>query len=126
MGLREELQADLKEAFDEDLSDAVRQLTLSHVSKDLTVYDPLLGTNTRTTVDYSTRGIFTNYSTNELFNSTIEPTDSKLIIIANELDVVPQIQDKITDNESRIYNIIGQLHDPINATYELQVRAVYG
>ena len=82
MGLREELQADLKEAFDEDLSDAVKSLTLKQVSKSQTVYDPTLGTNTRVSIDYTTRGIFTNYTVQELFNSFLEPNDSKLIIIA--------------------------------------------
>lgn len=123
MGLREELQADLKEAFDEDLSDAVRTLTLKHVSKDQTVYDPALGTNTRISVEYSTRGIFTGYTILEQFNSFIEPTDSKLIIIANELAVVPQIRDIISEGTDN-YNIVGQLNDPLEATYELQIRKV--
>ena len=123
MGLREELQADLKEAFDEDLSDAVKQITLKQVSKDLTTYDPVTGTNTRTSVDYYTRGIFTDYTIEERYNSFLEPTDSKLIIIANELEVVPQIRDVISEGATN-YNIIGQLHDPVKATYELQVRKV--
>jgi len=123
MGLREELQADLIEAFDEDLSDAVKSLTLKQVSKDQTVYDPTTGANTRVSVDYSTRGIFTNYTTIERFNSFLEPTDSKLIIIASELDTVPQIRDVISDGTIN-YNIIGQLNDPLDATYELQVRKV--
>ena len=125
MGLRDELQTDLKEAFDDDLSDAVHGITLKQFQKTQSVYDPTTGENTKVSKTFSSRGIFTNYTESERFNTTIEPTDSRVIILANEIETTPQIQDKITENISGIeYNIIGMLKDPVGATHELQVRKV--
>lgn len=121
MGLREELQTDIKEAFDEDLSDGVTPVILRKRDQAGTVYDPDTGLSVTSSVDYSTRGIFSDYSTLERFNTHIAPTDVKFIIIANEISVLPGVKDKLIDGTAE-YSVIRFEQDPIKATYTLHVR----
>ena len=121
MGLREDLQTDLKEAFDEDLADGVKTVVLRKRDQSSTVYDPDTGLSTTPSTDYSTRGIFDEYSTLERFNTQIAPTDVKFIIIANELSIVPGVKDKLIDGTNE-YSVIRFEKDPVEATYIIHLR----
>jgi len=121
MGLLAELQTEIKDAFDNDLEDAVVSVTLRHKDKTATVYDPVTGLSTDSTTDYETRGVFYEYSTLERFNTHIEPNDVKFIILANEVSIVPAVRDSII-NGTKVYRVIGFVQDPVIATYELQLR----
>jgi len=121
VGLREDLQTDLKEAFDEDLADGVKTVVLRKRDQSSTVYDPDTGLSTTPSTDYSTRGIFDEYSTLERFNTQIAPTDVKFIIIANELSIVPGVKDKLIDGTNE-YSVIRFEKDPVEATYIIHLR----
>jgi len=121
MGLREELQSDLKEAFDEDLVDAVKTVVLRKRNKAGTVYDPITGLSNTGFTDYPTRGIYSGYSQLERFNTNIMPTDTAFIILANELDIEPETKDHLVDGTD-IYNVIRFSKDPVIATYVLHLR----
>lgn len=82
-----------------------------------TTYDPVAGTETTTTTDYTFDGIVDDYSAYEQQNNLIEGGDKKVIAIADSLDVTPEQDDKIEG-----YKIINIDPDPSGAMYEIQVR----
>lgn len=124
MGLRDDLQADLAEAFDDDLSDAVTAFTGTRTVADDTDSDiddwmnpP--GEPSASTLTYSGRGVFTDYSTYELNSDIINVTDVKLIVLQNEITAEPIADDKING-----YSVVRVNRDPALATYEIQLRQV--
>lgn len=124
MGLRDELQADLADAFNTDLSDAVTAFTGTRTVADDTDsgIDDWMNppdTPSASTSTYSGRGVFTDYSTYELDSDIIDVTDVKLIVLQNEITAEPIADDKING-----YSVIRVSKDPANATYEIQLRQV--
>lgn len=124
MGLRDELQADLADAFNTDLSDAVTAFTGTRTVADDTDsgIDDWMNppdTPSASTLTYTGRGVFTDYSTYELDSDIIDVTDVKLIVLQNEITAEPIADDKING-----YSVIRVSKDPANATYEIQLRQV--
>lgn len=118
--MRAELQADLAEAFDEDLADAVTTHTGEREGD--SSYDPTTGQVTTTTINYHCRGILTRYSRQDVEFYGVPRTDRKLVVLQNEvLDedgsrVVPQVGDTIAGMAVKDVD-----HDPVDATYEIQL-----
>lgn len=124
MGLRDDLQADLAEAFYDELSDAVTAFTGTRTVADDTDsgIDDWMNppdTPTASTLTYTGRGVFTDYSTYELNSDIINVTDVKLIVLQNEITAEPIADDKING-----YSVIRVSKDPALATYEIQLRQV--
>lgn len=124
MGLRDDLQADLAEAFDDELSDAVTAFVGTRTVADDTDSDiddwmnpP--DTPTASTLTYTGRGVFTDYSTYELDSDIINVTDVKLIVLQNEITAEPIADDKINS-----YSVVRVSKDPALATFEIQLRQV--
>lgn len=129
MGMREEIQAELAEAFDDPdgLADAVKQVT--GVRKVAGEYDPDLGGETpETTVTYTGRGVLGSYLSKEIDGSLIQTTDKKLLVLQNELFVseagvptavlaAPAIGDVV--NGLRVMNVSA---DSADATWTAQLR----
>lgn len=124
MGLRDDLQADLAEAFDDELSDAVTAFTGTRTVADDTDsgIDDWMNppdTPTASTLTYTGRGVLTDYSTYELNSDIINVTDVKLIVLQNEITAEPIADDKING-----YSVVRVNRDPALATYEIQLRQV--
>jgi len=117
MGLRSEIQNDLAAAFDGDLADAVKTINLIKITND---YSTDTGLDTPTETLYATRGVLSSYI-RELFDTGVEPSDKNILILTNELDAIPEIDDYI-DYSSTRYKIIKVKDDPADATWELQCR----
>lgn len=129
MGMREEIQADLAEAFDDPdgLADAVRPVAGSRVIKG--GYDPDLGgTVPGSTFRYTGRGVFGSYLAKEIDGSRIQTEDVKLLVLQNELIeqrdglasdvlVTPKIGDLISG-----FRTLDVSEDPARATWTLQLR----
>lgn len=126
MGLRDELQAELAQAFNTDLADAVSAVEGSRFVQG--VYDPELGGSTSINTRYVGRGVFGQYKAREIDGTRILSTDIRLKILQNELfmkesdevtqtPAVPAIGDRINDH--RVMNV-GQ--DPAKATWTIQLR----
>lgn len=128
MGMREELQAELAEAFDDPdgLADAVKPVEGSRKSSP--VYDPSTGTTTGGTVTYAGRGVFGNYLAKEIDGSLIQTTDEKLLILQNELFISATGVPNLTRAEPQIGDTIGGKRvlnvsqDPAGATWTVQLR----
>lgn len=129
MGMREEIQAEMAEAFDDPdgLADAVKPVT--GVRKVAGEYDPELGGDSpETTLTYMGRGVLGSYLSKEIDGSLIQTTDKKLLVLQNELFVseaglpmaapaAPAIGDIV--NGMRVMNVSA---DPADATWTAQLR----
>ncbi|HCN47077.1 MAG TPA: hypothetical protein DIT18_16660 [Pseudomonas sp.] len=129
MSMREEIQADLAEAFDDPdgLADAVKPLAGSRTVKG--DYDPAIGgAAPATTIRYLGRGVFGSYLAKEIDGTRVLTTDVKLLALQNELveeqdgvittiPAVPAIGDQIEG-----YRAINVSEDPAKATWTIQLR----
>ena len=124
MGLRDDLQADLAEAFDDELADAVTafagtRAVASNTDSDIDDWMNPPSEPSNSTLTYTGRGVFTDYSTYELNSDIINVTDVKLIVLQNEITAEPIADDKING-----YTVVRVSKDPASATYEIQLRQV--
>ena len=124
MGLREELQDDIAEAFNTDLEDAVSEFTCTKIiySGEMdfaTQTYPIIGNET-----YSGRGIlFGSYQKDMVKPVDYQVTDCKATVLQNEVTQVPQISDvwMTVKSEFRVVNIGA---DPMDAIWKVQLRKV--
>lgn len=126
MGMREEIQAELAEAFDDPdgLADAVKPV--AGVRKETPVYNPATGQNSGGTSTYSGRGVFGSYLAKDIDGSLILATDVRLLVLQNELvatvaGVTSPIEPKVGDTIGG-QRIISVGEDAAGATWTLQLR----
>jgi hypothetical protein len=125
MGLRDDIQADLAEAFDTDLADAVQPFTGSYLGPG--VFDPVTETDTAETIAYTGRGVLDSYDSRRIDNVNIKVGDVLLIALVNEINDTPAIGHKITvedllTGEPAVYTVVSPGIDPAKAHLELQLR----
>lgn len=126
MGLRDDLQRDLAEAFDTDLADAVNPVV--GVRKVQGEYDPDSGSTSETITNYAGRGVFGKYLAKEIDGSLIQTTDEKLTILQNELFITLAGEPTETPAIPVIGDVIGGKRamnvsqDPAKATWTVQLR----
>jgi hypothetical protein len=119
MGLREEIQADLAEAFDTDLADAVRPFS-GGVTLPAENWDPVTETGgDPVVIAYTGRGVFDSYKVQMVDGVQIKATDQLLICLTNETTGTPQVGHKIND-----FDVVNVQTDPAGAHYEIQLRKV--
>lgn len=104
-------------ALDGVFAEAVTQLTCTY--KTTTSWDPATETGGIVTVTYTGRGVMTKYETARIDGLNIQATDTKLIVLANEITAVPAIGHVI--NGFMVKNV---RPDPAGVHYEVQLRAV--
>lgn len=125
MGMREELQADIAEAFNTDLADAVQQFTGSYTGPGK--WDPVTETNTGQKITYSGRGVIDNYADDLIDGLNIKVGDMMLLCLVNEVTGTPAAGHKITAKSLMSgadveYTVIKPGIDPVGAHYEMQLR----
>lgn len=118
MGLKAEIQTDIAAAFDTDLADAVQPFTGKRVI--VGDYDPATDASTSTELNYSGRGVFTDYAVKEVDGINILRTDTKLIALQNEVTALPAIGDKING----VFDVINVSCDPADVSFTIQLRKV--
>lgn len=120
MGLKADLDADIKEAFDTDLADAVQPFTGSRaVQGEPSIEDILTNTvgSSSTIINYSGRGVFGGYSEFEVDNESIMANDVKLTALQSEVTNTPKLDDVING-----YQVVAVNQDPVSATFTIQLR----
>lgn len=127
MGIRDELQADIAEAFNNDLADAVNAFTGRYVIQ--SGWDPITETGGETAVTYSGRGVLSRYKTSRIDNVNILAGDLLLIALQNEVSDEPAVDHTITTtdlvtDERQEYQVKDVYADPAAATYKIQLRRV--
>ena len=122
MGLKADLDADVTEAFNTDLADAVKPFTGSRtVQGEPSIEDILTNTvgSNSTTINYSGRGVFGGYSEFEVDNESIMANDVKLTALQSEVTTRPQLDDVING-----YQVVAVNQDSVNVTFTIQLRKV--
>ena len=121
--MRDELQAELAAAFNDDLADAVDSFTCEKP-----IYSGEFDFETQTypvvgSESYSGRGVRGNYLRDMVKPIDYQTTDAKVIVLQNELTGIPQIGDvwQFADGGFEVKNIGS---DPVSATYIIQLRKV--
>lgn len=122
MGLREELQADLAEAFNEDLADAVHTFTCERISK--TKWDPKTETHVQVKENYTGRGVlFGSYKQYEIQTLGVLATDKKATVLQNEVNMAPKIDDEWVTSLGT-FRIKHIQQDPAASIWKCQLRKV--
>lgn len=116
MGLRDDITADLAEAFDGDLADAVTEFTAEHPGP--ATYDPANGTMTPTMTTYSGRGVFGSYRLDQIDGTLILATDQELTALQAEVTRAPEVGDTIAGMKAQRVE-----QDPAGVTWNIQLRA---
>jgi hypothetical protein len=116
MGMREEIQADLAEAFDTDLADAV--VPFSGGIPLPGTWDPVDEVSTDPVViAYTGRGVMDAFKAQAVDGINILATDLLLIALTNETTGTPALGHKING-----FSVINVQVDPACAHYEIQLR----
>ena len=122
--MRDELQAELAEAFNEDLADAVDTFTCEKP-----IYSGEFDFETQTypvigSESYSGRGVlFGSYLKDLVKPADYQAEDAKAIVLQNEVAAVPQIDD-IWNTSKGSFVVVNIGADPASATYSIQLRKV--
>ena len=121
--MRDELQEELAEAFNEDLADAVDTFTCEKP-----IYSGEFDFETQTYLvigneSYSGRGVRGNYLRDMVKPIDYQATDAKAIVLQNELTGIPQIGDvwQFKDGGFEVKNIS---QDPTSSIWTCQLRKV--
>lgn len=122
MGLREEIQADITEAFNEDLADAVYSFKCDRVVT--TKWNPKTNTSEDVIESYKGRGVlFGSYNQYEILTLGVLATDKKASVLQNEVSMVPEVDDEWV-TEQGTFQVKHIKQDPISATWKCQLRKV--
>ena len=122
--MRDELQAELAAAFNDDLADAVDTFTCekpiySGVFDFETQTYPVIGNQS-----YSGRGVlFGSYQKDLVKPADYQAEDAKAIVLQNEVTAVPQIGDVWVTSKGD-FKVVNIGADPVAATYTIQLRKV--
>ena len=122
--MRDELQAELAEAFNDDLADAVDSFTCTKL-----IYSGEFDFETQTypvvgSESYSGRGVlFGSYQKDLVKPADYQAEDAKAIVLQNEVTAVPQIGDvwNTVKGDFEVKNIGA---DPVAATFTIRLRKV--
>jgi hypothetical protein len=119
MGLRSDIQSKVGGAFDGKLADAVASLSLEVISS---TFDPATSKTVNTSITHITRGVIGKYLAVELTDTSIQPSDLKILILQNDLDVVPVPNDNYIIRNNERYKILRVSQDPASVTWTIQCR----
>lgn len=122
MGLREEIQEEIAEAFDGDLADAVHSFTCGRLVS--SNWNPKTNTSEDVVERYEGRGVlFGSYNQYEILTLGVLATDKKAIVLQNEVTKEPKIDDEWNTAQGT-FRIIHIKQDPISASWKCQLRKV--
>lgn len=114
--MKQEITADIANAFNTDLADAVTNFTATRQS---TSDDWVINDGGTTDEAYEGRGVFGSYSAYETDGQAISIHDTKLICLQSEVTDTPMIDDFI--NDMRVLNVT---KDPANVIWVVQLRGL--
>ena len=122
--MRDELQAELAAAFNEDLADAVDTFTCEKP-----IYSGEFDFETQTypvvgSESYSGRGVlFGSYLKDLVKPADYQAEDAKAIVLQNEVTGIPQIDDVWATSKGD-FKVVNIGADPVAATFTIQLRKV--
>ncbi|MBP8005315.1 MAG: glutamate 5-kinase [Acinetobacter sp.] len=124
MGLRDEIQEDIAEAFNDDLADAVQSFTCERVTK--SNWNPVSETYEEVKVSYSGRCVIGYYNQQEVVKSNVIEvlaTDRKALVLQNETTEQPLVDDKWNTPQGK-FRVMYVKADPAGVTWVVQLRGI--
>lgn len=122
MSLRDEIQAEIAEAFDDDLADAVHSFTCERITQ--SNWDPVTETSTEVKVNYTGRGVlFGSYNHYEVQSLGVLATDKKATVLQNEVTMIPKLDDEWSTSLGK-YRVMNIQQDPAATIWKCQLRSV--
>ncbi|MGA6135895.1 glutamate 5-kinase [Acinetobacter dispersus] len=122
MGLRDELQADIAKALDEDLADAVQSFSCERIIK--TDWDPITERYNAIRQFYQGRGVlFGSYNQYEIQTLGVLATDKKAVVLQNEVTMTPQIDDEWLTPLGQ-FRVMHIQQDPAETIWKCQLRKI--
>lgn len=123
MGMRDELQEELAEAFSTDLADAVDTFTCEKL-----IYSGEFDFETQTypvvgSESYSGRGVLGNYLKDLVKPADYQAEDAKAIVLQNEVTGIPQIGD-VWATSKGYFKVVNIGADPTDSIWTCQLRKV--
>jgi len=115
MGLTDQIDADVKNAFDGDLSDAVKEVALIRATVN---YDPNTGINTAVNDVHDTRAVVEPVNDTQIDGEVVRIGDVSFLILKSEIDIVP-ILDDIVDVAGDKHLVTSIVSDPADVLYTL-------
>lgn len=133
MGLRDEVTADIKEAFNTDFADVIQTFTGKRVIQGEPSIEDIL-TNTvgsnSTIKTYNGRGFFKIY-TDEVDNETILQGDISLLCLQDETSIIPTVDDIIIPHgfpingaDNQECQVVSVAYNSSLVNYTIQLRKV--
>ena len=122
--MRDELQAELAAAFNDDLADAVDSFTCTKP-----IYSGVFDFETQTypivgNESYSGRGVlFGSYQKDLVKPADYQAEDAKAIVLQNEVTAVPQIEDVWATSKGD-FKVVNIGADPTDSVWTCQLRRV--
>lgn len=116
MGLRDEISADIAEAFDNDLADAITEFI--GIRKADGDYNPSTGKVENNSITYTGRGVFSSYKLENIDSTLIQTKDKKLTVLQAEITLEPKVDDVING-----LKVIAITTDPADVSYTIQLRS---
>lgn len=122
MGLRDTLSKAAQTAF---TAAGDVPVTTYYYQTGSTVYDASTGTTSTGTSQYVVSMIFSRFSTGEILDESVLPSDQLGLIPQANISTIPQVDDYLMAIESGVsarYDVIGIQQDPASALWKLQLR----
>jgi hypothetical protein len=125
MGIREEIQAEIADAFNAELTDAVVDFDACYVIR--SDWDPVTETGNEIIVRYGGRGILAAYALEIIDGVNVLKGDLRLMALKNEVSAVPKEEHTVTvpdlvTGQRQTHTIISVKVDPAAVRYVIQLR----
>jgi len=119
VGLYEELQNDIGEAFDTDLADAVRNIDFITV---VDVYDPVTMETTQTQTTVTVRGVVESDFEGERIDEATLNNNIKILVMDRDKDTLEFYVDMIIKDGTESYKLKAFNSDPAKASWTVYAR----
>ncbi len=120
MGLTSEITADIQDAFDTDLSDAVSVITYNDFNGAPT-YDPASGVVTAPITTHATEGVVSIIDKRMIDGEIFKAGDYAVLILFSQLSITPAIGESMTIAGEK-HSIYAVEHDPASVAWTLYTR----
>lgn len=121
MGIYADIQQEIGEALDNDLSDAKQ--TLTYVEITASEYNATTGKEYKVTNNVTTYGVVSPVDSSQIDGESVKITDLSFLILDSDLSVTPEIG-RVLQYDGEDYSINTINRDPVNATWNIIGRAV--
>jgi hypothetical protein len=125
MGLREDIQTSVAQAFDTDLLDVIVTFDLVKTEKS-GAYDSTTDSYPMIDTPYPSRGVFSSFPSDKVDGVNVKSQDEKIVILGNEITVAPAIDDEILTTSGISYLVVNSKPvmggDSVVIIYNVQVR----